>query len=124
MKCQSTFRNRIFRKKANDICLVIQRRCILLKISFIRRGKSTTVDVCCNQLDKIMKELGIKKLRLVSRDRSIFWLDQMSLFKLQELYLEALSHAPYSSDLAPPDYHFVQTLNHFLQRKYLVPNKL
>lgn len=96
----------------------------VIHYSFMRTGQSITADVYCNQLDEMMRELGIKQPRLVNRDRPILLQDnarphvaRITLLKLQELDLETLCHPPYSPDLAPTDYHLFQALDHFLQGK-------
>uniref|UniRef100_A0A8C8Z399 Histone-lysine N-methyltransferase SETMAR n=1 Tax=Prolemur simus TaxID=1328070 RepID=A0A8C8Z399_PROSS len=81
-------------------------------------------DICCSQLEEMIRMLEIKQPRLVNRDRPILLQDnarphvtQATLLKLQRLDLETLCHSPYSPDLAPTDYHFFQALDHFLQGK-------
>ncbi|XP_025161094.1 histone-lysine N-methyltransferase SETMAR-like [Harpegnathos saltator] len=96
----------------------------IIHYSFMKPGQPITADVYCNQLDEMMRMLAIKQPRLINRDWPILLQDnarphvvQTTLLKLQELDLGTLCHPPYSSDLAPTDYHFVQALDHFLQGK-------
>jgi histone-lysine N-methyltransferase SETMAR len=96
----------------------------IIHYSFMEPDQSITADVYCNQLDRMMGMLAIKKPRLVNRDKPILLQDnarphvaKTTLLKLQELDLETLCHPPYSPDLAPTDYHFFQALDHFLQGK-------
>ncbi|CAK1594954.1 unnamed protein product [Parnassius mnemosyne] len=70
------------------------------------------------------EELAAKEPRLVNRSRPVLFHDnarpytaQQTTTKLDELQLVYLRHPPYSSDLAPTDYHFSRNLDNFLQGK-------
>ncbi|CAK9796551.1 Histone-lysine N-methyltransferase SETMAR [Anthophora plagiata] len=96
----------------------------VIHYSFMRPGQSITVDLYCEQLEEMMRQLQIKQPRLVNRDRPILLQDnarphvaRSTLLKLQELDLETVCHPPYSPVHAPTDYHFFRALDNFLQGK-------
>ena len=79
------------------------------------------------KLDKEMKE---KRTELATRKSVIFHQDnarpQTSLVtckKLLNLVWEVMPHPPYSSDLAPSDYHFFRSLQNHLNRKTFDSNE-
>ena len=94
--------------------------------TFIKSGQSITEVICCNQLDRIIKNVAEKQPRLVNRDRPILIHDnacphtanRTQLKKLQ-LDLETIDHLPYSPDLSPNDYQLVRNFDCFLRGKIL-----
>ena len=74
----------------------------------------------CSQLDQLKAALDEKRPELVNRKRIIFHHDNSRLHvslmtrqKLLQLGWEVLIHPPYSSDIAPSDFHLFRSLTKF-----------
>ncbi|XP_014483426.1 PREDICTED: histone-lysine N-methyltransferase SETMAR-like [Dinoponera quadriceps] len=101
----------------------------IIHYSFVIPDQSNTMDVYCNQLDEMIRELVIKQPRLINRDRSILSQDnarsyvaQTTLLKLQELDLETWKLSVLTHRI-----HQIlhQLTDHFLPgKKYSILNKL
>ena len=81
-------------------------------------------DVYCQQLDKWNTAIKEKRPELVNRKAVVFHHDNarphtslVTRQKLSELGWELLMHPPYSSDLAPSDYHLFRSLQNSLNGK-------
>nr|CDJ97262.1 Transposase domain containing protein [Haemonchus contortus] len=98
----------------------------LIHHSFLDTGKTITAEEYCQDIDEMRKKLQLMSLGLVNRKGPIFLHDsacshvtQITLKKSNELGYETLPHPPYSTDLAPIDYHFFKHLDNFLREKRL-----
>ena len=84
----------------------------------------------CSQLDQLKVELDEKHPELVNRKCIIFHQDKarphvslMTRQKLLQLGWEVLIHLPYSSDIAPSDFHLFRSLQNSLNGKISIPWK-
>ena len=84
----------------------------------------------CSQLHQLKAALDEKHPELVNRKRIIFHQDNsrlhvslMSGQKLLQLGWELLIHLPYSSDIAPSDFHLLKSLQNSLNGKMTIPWK-
>ena len=84
----------------------------------------------CSQLDQLKAALDKKRPELIHRKRIIFHQDNarphvslMTRQKLLQLGCEVLIHLPYSSDIAPSDFHLFWSLQNSLKRKISIPWK-
>ena len=78
----------------------------------------------CSQLDQLKTALDKKCPELVNRKHIIFHQDNARLHvslktrqKQLQLGWEVLIHQPYSSDIAPSDFHLFRSLQNSLKRK-------
>ena len=86
---------------------------------------NTTVDskVYCQQLQNLKFALQVnrptrRKIRLL-HDNARPHVPKVTRQKLEELEWEVLPHAPYSTDLAPSDYHLFRLLrNHLVEKRF------
>ena len=79
----------------------------------------------CSQLDQLKATLDKKHPELVNRKHIIFHQNNGRLHvslmtgqKLLKLDWEVLMQPPYSSDIAPSDFHLLRSLQNSLNRKY------
>ncbi|GFX46174.1 histone-lysine N-methyltransferase SETMAR [Trichonephila clavipes] len=93
-------------------------------------GQTLNSNIYCQRLDRLKLAINQKRPESASRRGVVFHQDNarphtsvMTRQKLRELGWEVLMHPPYSSDLAPSDYHFFLTLKNFLSDKKLGSRK-
>jgi histone-lysine N-methyltransferase SETMAR len=87
-------------------------------------NKTINSEVYCQQLDRVNECLKEKRPNLVNRKGVVFHQDnarprvsKMTQQKIKEINWEILDHPPYSSDLAPSDYHLFRSLQNHLNNK-------
>ena len=89
------------------------------------RNQRINSNVYYQQLDKLSTAINEKRPELIKRKDVIFHQDKarphtslVTRQKLRVLGRELLMHPPYSSDLAPLDYHLLRSLQNYLNGKY------
>ncbi|GFT11835.1 histone-lysine N-methyltransferase SETMAR [Trichonephila clavipes] len=90
------------------------------------QGQNLNSDLYCQQLDRLKLAIDQKRPELVNRRGVVFHQDTarprtfaVTHQNFWELGWEVLMHPPYSSDLAPSDYHLFLALQSFLSDKKL-----
>ena len=95
----------------------------LIHYSFLNPGETITSERYAQQSDKMHQKLRGLQPALTNRKSPILCdnarqhVAQPTFQKLNELGYKVLPHLPYSPDLSPTDYYFLQRLNNFLQGK-------
>lgn len=96
----------------------------IIYFELLPQGKTVTAAVYCAQLDRLHKQLLIKRPALVNRNLVVYHCDnarghtaKITQQKLRDFKWEVLPQPPYSPDLSPSDYHLFRSLEHFLSGK-------
>ena len=97
----------------------------IIHYELLSEGQSIDAKTYCEQLDRLAKELKVKRPALINRKGVIFHQDnarphtaQLTVQKIKkDLNWELLPHPPYSPDVAPSDYHLFRSMEHFLRNK-------
>jgi len=81
-------------------------------------------ELYCTQLEMVYKKLLKIRPALVNRSCVLFLHDnskphtsKMTQEKIKELQWEVLPHPPYSSNLAPSDFHLFRSMENFLRNQ-------
>ncbi|GFW58327.1 mariner Mos1 transposase [Trichonephila clavipes] len=89
-------------------------------------GQTLNSDLYCQQLDHLKLAIDQKRPELTKRRWVVFYQDNarphssvVTHQKLWELDWKVLMHPPYSTDLAPSDYHLFLTLQNYQSDKKL-----
>ncbi|CAF0886731.1 unnamed protein product [Adineta ricciae] len=81
-------------------------------------GCIVTVDLYCQQLDRVVAKLHGKQDRIYfPHDNARPHVAKLTHKKLLKLEWITLPHPSYSPDLAPTDYHFFRSLSNYLGEK-------
>ncbi|KAF2344325.1 Transposase type 1 [Trinorchestia longiramus] len=87
-------------------------------------GQTVAGDLYSHQLERVQRELSQKEPALTKRKGVLFLHDNarprvapVVRDTIQQLGWETLCHPPYSSDLAPSDYHLFHSLDNYLRGK-------
>jgi histone-lysine N-methyltransferase SETMAR len=83
-------------------------------------GCTITADLYCQQLDQVAEKLKEKQDRIYYlHDNARLHIAKSTREKLLKLGWITVPHPPYSSDLAPTDYHLFRSLsNHLREKKF------
>ena len=103
---------------------------VILYYELLLENQTINSNKYWSQLDQLKTALDKKHPELVNRKCIIFHQDNARLHvslmmrqKLLQLGWEVLIHLPYSSDIAPLDFHLFWSLQNSLNRKFLIPWK-
>jgi len=96
----------------------------IIHVDFLPRGININSDYYCQVIQDVHNALKKKRPGFITK--SILFLQDnarphtahRTICKLQELSWEVLPHPPYSSDLAPSDFHLFGPLKEFLRGQY------
>ena len=98
-------------------------------VKLLPNNRTISSDVFCQKLVKLEEATKEKRPELANRKEIMFHHDNArphtslaTRTKLLELGWEMTSHPPYSSDLAPSDYHLFRNLQNFFNRKNVSNN--
>jgi [histone H3]-lysine36 N-dimethyltransferase SETMAR len=87
-------------------------------------GQTITAEVYCNQLDSLNDAIKAKRPSIFIKKKVFFQHDnarphtaKITPDKLKDLGWTVIPHPPYSSDLAPSDYHLFRSMYHYLLGK-------
>ncbi|CAD6199809.1 unnamed protein product [Caenorhabditis auriculariae] len=106
---------------AEDHALLLVDRQELLYFELLPQGRTVTASIYTDQLEKLAAAIREKRPQRASvhlqRDNARPHVGKETQQKLATLGWETVSHPPYSSDLAPSDYHMFRPLEHRLAGK-------
>ena len=93
----------------------------IVHFEVLESGQTVTNTLFCEQLERtnqalIAKGENSEKVRLL-HDNTRPHVSKVTQKKIEDLEWIVLPHAPYSSDLAPSDYHLFRSMQHSLREK-------
>lgn len=90
----------------------------------LKPGETITAELYCQQLDRLHKQLLVKRPGLVNRKEVILQHDnarphaaKLNQEKIKQLNWEVLPHPPYSPDIAPSDFYLFRSMQHCMKNK-------
>ncbi|CAD5205723.1 unnamed protein product [Bursaphelenchus okinawaensis] len=92
----------------------------VIQYDFMKPGQSITADTYCAQIDKLRHNLPTMVRRrgpIILQDNARPHAAKKTVAKFRELGYEVLEHSPYSPDLAPRTFTFLNTCLHFLMEE-------
>ncbi|GFW97357.1 histone-lysine N-methyltransferase SETMAR [Trichonephila clavipes] len=96
----------------------------IVHIEVLKHGETVYADLYCEQLDRLNQSLIEKYPVIINRKGVILKHDnarphcaRKTLKKMNRLGWEVLPNTPYSLDIAPTDFHFFRSMQHFLTNK-------
>ena len=97
----------------------------VIYFEFLDMNQTITADVYCQQLQRLKKVLLQKRLALMNQKRIILLHDnglphvaKLTQQKVRQFGWEVFPHLPWSSDVAPSDYHLFLSLRNYSSNKY------
>jgi len=95
----------------------------VLLVDFLPQGSTINAGVCCNTLQKLHRMIQNKRHGMFSQGVVMIHDNTNPHTAMQNLIMtfgwEQFDHPPYSSDLAPSDFHLLVHLKSFLPGQWL-----